>query len=143
MAYLILPPALLEVYRAKFGHAAATVSRFEQEALRRFLAAGSYSRHLRRVGHLYRARRDALVSALRDWGEVRGHEAGLHLLFTLPGREEGDLVARAAGAGFRVRGLGEYCQKTRPLPGTLVLGFAGLPEEEAAEAVERLRKAFQ
>lgn len=143
VAYLILPPALLEVYRAKFGHAAATVSRFEQEALRRFLAAGSYSRHLRRVGHLYRARRDALVSALRGWGEVRGHEAGLHLLFTLPGREEGDLVARAAGAGFRVRGLGEYCQKARPLPGTLVLGFAGLPEEEAAEAVRRLRVAFQ
>ena len=27
MAYLILPPALQEVYRAKFGHAAATVSR--------------------------------------------------------------------------------------------------------------------
>ena len=33
VAYLILPPQLLEVYRAKFGHASATVSRFEQEAL--------------------------------------------------------------------------------------------------------------
>ena len=139
MAYLILPPALLEVYRAKFGHAAATVSRLEQEALRRFLASGAYSRHLRRVGNLYRRRRDALVSRLEPWGEVRGAEAGLHLLFTLPGREEKELVAQAARAGYRVRGLGEYCLKARPIPGTLVLGFAGLAEEKAEETVERLR----
>ncbi len=139
MAYLILPPALLEVYRAKFGHAAATVSRLEQEALRRFLASGAYSRHLRRVGNLYRRRRDALVSRLEPWGEVRGAEAGLHLLFTLPGREEKELVAQAARAGYRVRGLGEYCLKARPMPGTLVLGFAGLAEEKVEETVERLR----
>ncbi len=143
VAYLILPPALVEVYQAKFGHAAATVSRFEQEALRRFLASGAYSRHLRRVGNLYRRRRDALVSALADWGEIRGADAGLHLLFTLPGREERELVERAAGAGFRVRGLGEYCLQARPRPGTLVLGFAGLPEQEAPQAVAALRRAFE
>jgi len=142
-AYLILPPELLEIYRARFGHAAATVSRFEQEALRRFLVSGGYSRHLRRVGNLYRRRRGALVAALAGWGEVRGAEAGLHLLFTLPGREETDLVERAAGAGFRVRGLSEYAMAARPLPGTLVLGFAGLPEGEAARAVGALRRAFE
>ena len=91
------------------------------------------------MGNLYRRRRDALVSRLEPWGEVRGAEAGLHLLFTLPGREEKELVAQAARAGYRVRGLGEYCLKARPMPGTLVLGFAGLAEEKAEEAVERLR----
>lgn len=139
MAYLILPPALLEVYRFKFGHAAATVSRLEQEALGRFISSGAYSRHLRRVGNLYRRRRDALVAQLEPWGQVRGAEAGLHLLFTLPGREERELVDKAARAGYRVRGLSEYCLETPPLPGTLVLGFAGLEEEKAAEAVGRLR----
>lgn len=142
VAYLILPPALAERYQAKFGHAAATVSRFEQETLRRFLASGAYSRHLRRVGGLYRARRDALVSALESWGEVRGADAGLHLLFTLPGREERELVERAAAAGFRIRGLSEYCLRTTPRPGTLVLGFAGLPAEQAQAAVEALRQAM-
>ena len=143
VAYLILPPQLLEVYRAKFGHASATVSRFEQEALYRFLSSGAYSRHLRRVGNLYRKRRDALCSALAGWGEIRGADGGLHLLFTLPGREESDLVARAAKAGYRVRGLGEYGTGRSPLPGTLVLGFAGLPEEKAEKAVGELRKAFE
>ncbi len=142
VAYLILPLALLKVYREKFGHAAATVSRFEQEALRKFLVSGAYSRHLRRVGNLYRRRRDALVNALEGWGEVRGAEAGLHLLFTLPGREEADLIRRAAQAGYRVRGLEEYCRQEKALPGTLVLGFAGLPAEAAEGAAKDLRRAF-
>lgn len=142
VAYLILPPALLEEYHQRFGHAACTVSRFEQEALRRFLVTGCYSRHLRRVGSLYRQRRDALVSALEDWGEVRGAEAGLHLMFTLPGRDDRELVKQAAQAGCRVRGLSEYCVQTVPRPGTLVLGFAGLPVERAADAVTKLRRIF-
>ncbi len=143
VAYLILPPDLLKAYRLRLGHAAATVSRFEQETLYRFLRSGGYSRHLRRMGNLYRKRRDALVAELEPWGEIRGAEAGLHLLFTLPGREEKELVARAARAGYRVRGLGEYCRDVRPRPGTLVLGFAGLPQEEAPAAVAALRRAFE
>ena len=143
VAYLILPQSLLEVYREKFGHAACTVSRFEQEALRRFLRAGSYSRHLRRVGNLYRQRRAALAEALESWGEVRGAEAGLHLLFTLPGRDDRELVEQAARAGYRVRGLSEYCIRVKPRPGTLVLGFAGLPAREAAAAAADLRRAFR
>lgn len=142
VAYLILPPELLEVYHEKFRHASATVSRFEQEALCRFLTSGAYGRHLRRAGNLYRRRRDALCAALKGWGEVRGAEAGLHLLFTLPGREEADLAERAAKAGYRVRGLGEYCVGGDPLPGTLVLGFAGLPEERAGRATGELKRVF-
>ena len=143
VAYLILPPELLESYHRKFGHASATVSRFEQEALCRFLTSGAYGRHLRRVGNLYRRRRNALCAALEGWGDIRGADGGLHLLFTLPGREEKDLVSQAARAGYRVRGLEEFCVGEDPLPGTLVLGFAGLEEERAEKAVEDLRKAFE
>lgn len=144
IAYLILPPQLLDRYHAKLGHANATVSRFEQETLCRFLTSGAYGRHLRRAGNLYRKRRDALVRALEGWGEIRGADGGLHLLFTLPGREERDLVDRAAKAGYQVRGLGEYCGASTldPLPGTLLLGFAGLPEGKAEKAVADLREAF-
>ena len=54
-----------------------------------------------------------------------------------------ELVERAARAGVRVRGLGEYCLQAPPRPGTLVLGFAGLPEQEAPQAVAALRRAFE
>lgn len=143
VAYLILPPALVERYQEKFGHAAATVSRFEQETLRRFLASGAYSRHLRRVGNLYRSRRDALVTELERRGQVQGADAGLHLLFTLPDREERDMVSGAKQVGFRVRGLSEFCRNVLPSSGTLVLGFAALPAEEAKDAVAALRRGIE
>ena len=144
-AYLILPETLLEVYKARFAHGASTVSRFEQRVLCRFLSSGQYGRHLRRAGSLYRARCAALTAALRDAfpeGRISGAGAGLHLLLTLPGRNEADLAARAAAAGYRVRTLGEYCRGPSPLPGSLVLGFAGLDTAAAPEAVGDLARAF-
>ena len=144
-AYLILPEALLEVYKARFAHGASTVSRFEQQVLCRFLSSGQYGRHLRRAGSLYRARCAALTAALKDafpQGRVSGAGAGLHLLLSLPGRDERELAARAAAAGYRVRTLGEYCRGTSPLPGSLVLGFAGLDVSAAPRAVADLARAF-
>lgn len=144
-AYLILPEALLDVYKARFAHGASTVSRFEQQVLCRFLSSGQYGRHLRRAGSLYRARCAALTAALKDafpQGRASGAGAGLHLLLTLPGRDESDLAARAAAAGYRVRTLGEYCRGTSPLPGSLVLGFAGLDVSAAPRAVADLARAF-
>lgn len=144
-AYLILPESLLDVYKARFAHGASTVSRFEQQVLCRFLSSGQYGRHLRRAGSLYRARCAALTAALKDafpQGRVSGAGAGLHLLLTLPGRDENELAARAAAAGYRVRTLGEYCRGTSPMPGSLVLGFAGLDVSTAPRAVADLARAF-
>jgi len=144
-AYLILPPPLLEEYRRRFLPGAATVSRYEQQVLCRFLTSGQYGRHLRRVSNLYRQRCAALTAALESafpQGRVTGNDAGLHLLLTLPGADEGELVRRAGAAGYRLHSLGEYCRGRSPRPGTLVLGFAGLDAAAAPEAVERLRRAF-
>ena len=144
VAYLILPPALLERYRRDFPLAASTVSRFEQEALRRFLVQGLYARHLRRAGNLYRKKNVLLTQALSaiPGAELSGAQAGLHFLLTLPGRAEGDLVKLAADRGVRVHPLSQYCHKVPPLPSTLVLGYAGLTEEELPRAAERLIAAY-
>ena len=144
-AYLILPESLLPAYREKFAHGASTVSRFEQWVLSRFLSSGQYARHLRRVGNLYRARCAALTAALEEAfpeGRVTGNDAGLHLLFTLTGREDEQMVKAAAGAGYAVHALSEYCHGPSPLPGTLVLGFAGLDEGRAQSAVNDLKRAI-
>ena len=52
------------------------------------LAGGDYDRHLRLVRARQRARRDAVLAALREHlpsARVEGVAAGLHLLLTLPG----------------------------------------------------------
>lgn len=145
VAYLILPPRLLERYYAIFPRASCTVSRFEQEALRRFLTQGSYTAHLRRMNNLYRRRLATVSTLLSDAfpdGVIFGSEAGLHFLFALPRFSEAELKSRAREQGIDVHGLSEYCRNDCPVPSTLVLGFAGLEETAAASAVERLKTAW-
>ena len=40
IAYLVLPPSLLPVYRQRFSQQSSTVSRFEQHTLWRFIQEG-------------------------------------------------------------------------------------------------------
>ena len=143
-AYMILPPALLSRYRAEFPSLASTVSRFEQESLRRFVVQGLYARHLRRVSNLYRRKCAILTDALSaiPGAVLSGHHAGLHFLLTVPGRTEEELVTAAAARSIRIHPLSQYCHSAPPLPSTVVLGFAGLTEEELAEAARELCAAF-
>lgn len=146
VAYLVLPAPLLPLYRDKLGWAASTVSRFEQQTLRRFLAEGLFARHLRRMNNLYRRKQQALTEALvraLPGARVSGSQAGLHFLLTVPGRSEEALVRAAAAAGIRVRGLSEYARAAAVPPATVVLGFAGLRQEEIAAAAAALAAAWK
>ncbi|MCI8916163.1 MAG: PLP-dependent aminotransferase family protein [Oscillospiraceae bacterium] len=145
VAYMILPPALLERFRATFSHGACTVSRFEQESLRRFLVQGLYGRHLRRAGNLYRKKCALFAGALAGipGAVLSGADAGLHFLLTLPRYSEEELVARAAEKSIRVHPLSRYCHAVPPQPSTVVLGFAGLTEGEIGRAAELLREAWK
>ncbi len=144
VAYMILPPALLERYHRTFSHGACTVSRFEQESLRRFLVQGLYGRHLRRTGNLYRRKCALFTGALSDIPgvAVSGAEAGLHFLAALPRFSEAELVARAAEKSVGIHPLSRYCHNVPPRPSTVVLGFAGLTEQELAEAAALLKDAW-
>ena len=145
VAYLILPPLLLERYYRMFPRASCTVSRFEQEALRRFLSQGGYTAHLRRMNNLYRRRLSSVTAALSNAfsdASISGAEAGLHFLFTLPRFSEEELRARAANHGVLVHGLSEYCREACPHPSTLVLGFAGLDETAVHGAIRQLKTAW-
>ena len=145
VAFVILPPALLERWQAEFSHSSCTVSRFEQEALRRFLVQGLYSRHLRRSVNLYRRKCAVFSDALSTIGGVTlsGQQAGLHFLLTLPRFPESELVQRAAAQGIRVHPLSRYCHSVPPLPSTVVVGFAGLSEPELEQAAKLLKTAYE
>ncbi len=144
VAFVILPPALLKRWLEEFSHSACTVSRFEQESLRRFLVQGLYSRHLRRSVNLYRRKCAVFFQALSRIGgaALSGQQAGLHFLLTLPTLSETELVERAAKQGVRVYPLSRYCHSAAPLPSTVVIGFAGLTEEELEQAAELLKIAY-
>lgn len=57
IAYLCLPPRLMERLRTQLGFYACAVPSFEQFTLARFIASGDYERHLNRLRKRFREKR--------------------------------------------------------------------------------------
>ena len=150
IACMVLPPRLLERYRAVFGSYANTVSRFEQQTLRRFLTEGYFVRHLARLRLAYKGRMERLAAALeeafgRERITLRGRHTGLHLLLTLAdGPGEAAMVARAAEQGVRLRGLSEYYMERREAcpADTVILGYASLDDGDIPSLAAALGRAW-
>ena len=119
-------------------------------ALADLLRGGVVDRHLRRTRRRYRARRDALLSALaRELPAVRpgGVAAGLHVVAWLPGDGaesawlEGELTRNAAARGVAMHALHADCTVAAPRPGALLLGYALLAEPALGRAAALLGAA--
>ncbi len=114
-----------------------------QLALAHLLAHGDIDRHTRLTRKRHRARRDALLTALREGVPqvcVQGVAAGLHLLITLP-RLNGeitdtDLAERLAHAGVLTHPLSWH--RRSPGPPGLVLGYAAHTPDRLREAARRI-----
>ena len=145
LAYMVLPPALLDRFQAVFGRQQTTVSRYEQTVMARFLDEGFYGRYLRRVGMLYRARREALLSALQtiDGVSISGAGGGTHFLLTNPRWSESALLEKAAARGLRLVGLSSLCRTVPARESTLIVGYGGLPTARVPEVVRTLRQAWE
>lgn len=148
VGYMVLPEELLEIYNSRMRFYSSTVSRIDQEILRRFISEGYYERHLNRMRAVYRNKHDRLLAelkALEAEFEIRGEFAGIHVLLThRRGICEAELVRRAAENGIRVYGLsGCYIEgEHMPESFTVILGYANLTEEEIAAGTAALKAAW-
>lgn len=151
IACMVLPLELLERYRTAFGSYSSTVSRFEQQTLRRFLEGGYFTRHLARMRGAYKARMERLAAALEDaFGRenllLKGRHTGLHLLLSLPGGPgEAAMAASALEGGVKVKGLSEYYMERKELcpENSVILGYASLRDEDIPALVEALKRAWR
>ena len=149
VGYLVLPPSLLERYEERGRFYSSTVSRVDQRILAMFIGGGYFERHLNRMRAQYKGKHDLLIRLLKEFGReytVSGENAGVHVLVHLPrGLSEAEAVQRAKEDGVRVYGLERYCIGAAADPaqgGTVLLGYAGLSEEEIAEAAAILKKCW-
>ena len=85
ISYMVLPPALMRMFRRKLGFYGCTVPSFEQYTLARFLNRGYFEKHINRMRKFYRARRNRVIDALEhspmaDRFTILEKDAGLHCL---------------------------------------------------------------
>ena len=147
IGYLVLPPALVGLYREKLGFYACTVPAIEQHTLALFLSEGYFESHLNRMRVFYRGRRDRVLEAVQDSplaGRCRPlrEEAGLHFLLELdtdvPDRE---LARRGEEAGLRLSFLTDYQRQEGSAPAhTLVVHYPALAPEGLGRGLEALAR---
>jgi GntR family transcriptional regulator / MocR family aminotransferase len=119
----------------------------DQFAFATFVESGSLDRHRRTSRQRYRARRDALIQAIRSRlpaCRVSGIAAGLHLLLHLPAGADGEAVAaEAAARGVPVWNLDTCRSLATPANPALVIGYGNLADGAAGDAVGLLAAAVE
>ena len=131
ISYMVLPPSLLPLFRARYGGYSSTVSGFEQAVLREFMTSGHFETHVNRMRIYYRARRQCLVDALSPLMpmlDVLGEPAGHHLTLRVKnGMDEKALTEAARDRGVRVYPVSPYFIGPPPAEygATVLLGFGG------------------
>ena len=118
-----------------------------QEALAAFITEGHLARHVRRMRRVYGARREVLLSGLREefgrWLEPVPSVAGLHLAALVKGSVDVAGVVESA----RERAVGVYSmERFRVGKGGgvsgLVFGYGGLDEGGIRAGLAQLRRVF-
>jgi GntR family transcriptional regulator/MocR family aminotransferase len=148
VGWLVAPPALARQLEAAKALADTGTATLEQHALADFIREGHLERHVRRMRARLAARRAALIEAsaaeLGERAELRGADAGLHVLLRLAELRASDV--RALREACRRRGVGVYpaapFYARPPRHAEVLLGYGSLGEEAIREGVRRLRRAL-
>ncbi|MGB0387347.1 MAG: PLP-dependent aminotransferase family protein [Ardenticatenaceae bacterium] len=143
LGYMIVPPPLIEAFRALRAHADRGNALLEQVALTQFIAQGHFARHIRRMRSLYEQRQAVLVDAVKRYLDglllVEPNDTGLHLVGRLPEGVDDQLISRKLLAqGIDARALSSYT--ITPLSNSgLLLGYTAIPAAEIVAAVKQMK----
>ena len=144
LGWLLVPRALTGAVLEDKRLSSRGAPALDQLALATLLESGRYDRHVRRMGQVYRRRRDVLARAVTDHApglRLVGLEAGCHAVLELPeGVTEQDVERAALHRSVRVHGLSRY-RVDAPrageanVPAALVLGFGNVIEERIVRGI--------
>lgn len=142
VAYAVVPPALASIFARARAQLDGHTNVLTQAALADFVAEGHFGAHLRRMRHVYRARRDALLDELAKRvgtrATYRAPEGGFHVALSVA-RGDRELVRRGAAEGLDLVPLSRTWLGASPAPG-LLLGYTALTPREIRDGVRRLAR---
>jgi GntR family transcriptional regulator / MocR family aminotransferase len=153
LAYMVLPPELMDRYADDLGFYSCTVSSVQQVTLARLLESGDYERYVSRMRKRARERRDALVDALLSMpaaGRMRIEEAdsGLHFVLAAESdRGESDIAKDLLAQGLRVAPLSDFTALAANAPQVdglrrFVIQYDALDARAAPEAAALIASAL-
>lgn len=142
IAYLVVPPRLVNVFARAKWLADRQSPLLEQYVLADFINEGHLERHIRRMKALYDGRRQAIVRSLityfGDRVTILGENAGMHLMVRLSTNlSDRIIIERAAGVGVGLVSARQYYLESVST-GEFILGYADLNAAEIEIGVQKL-----
>lgn len=149
IGYLVVPPALQEVFAKAKQLADRHSPLMEQEALASLIENGAYESHVRRMRRVNGERRYALLGALKqDFSDriaIDGADAGLHIVLRfadLPRSCEAALIEQARLAGVGLHPLSALYDPavpdTLPDQAGFIIGYSALDAGRIAHGIRIL-----
>ena len=148
ISYMVLPEALIKLYRERLSFYICPVPMAQQKCLDLFIGRGHFERHLNKMRNIYKRKRELLVAAIESSLkniDVLGANAGLHMLLRVNnGMTEEELVDSAARKGLKVCGISRYYLSPEGgrFEPVVLLGYAAVTEIQIAEAVALFKEAW-
>jgi GntR family transcriptional regulator/MocR family aminotransferase len=141
LGYLVVPQGLIDVFASARHFADFHSPYLEQAVMTDFIVEGHFERHIRRMRAIYHERQVLLVNLARErlggLLDVRPADAGMTVVGWLGGGLDDVATARAAErAGVHVLPVSPLA--IRPLPPALLLGYAGVRDDEIRDGVNKL-----
>ncbi len=145
LAYLVLPPALIEAFTLARTVQDGHTTQWTQAVTAAFIEDGHFAAHLRQMRQLYRSRRDLLREELTKrtdgWLDILPTSGGLKMAVHLPAGKEAWYSRRAAQAGVATPGLSKLYLGP-PRDGWL-LGFSALDNAAIRHGALQLARAAE
>ena len=146
LGYVIVPPALVDLFIRARLLAGRASPRIDQEVIADFIEEGFLDRHIRRMRSVYRERQEALLDAGRKYldGLLRmpPSHAGMHVVGWLIGLNDETASRAARKFDIHVNPLSRYCADVRQ-PDGLIMGYAALNPRQIRTGAETLARALE
>ncbi|QDL53708.1 PLP-dependent aminotransferase family protein [Rhodoferax aquaticus] len=151
VGYVVTPPNLAGAVSQLVAHASLRGRTAEQMVLAEFMRSGQLNLHLRRMRRVYRARRNALLTALHqhldDVCTIHGESAGMHLAlcFKDPRTAAAQVSLAALRAGVAAPALSSHATSDG-VPAQwngLVLGYAQVDAAHMQPLVQTLASVIR
>jgi GntR family transcriptional regulator/MocR family aminotransferase len=145
LGYLIVPGALVDLFRATQVLVDRIAPSLEHATLAEFIEEGHFTRHVRRMRAVYEERQDALVRGIRreldGVADATPAETGMHLVAWLRDRrlDAARISQQARDVGIEAAPLSIYAVKAA-VPPALLLGFAPVKPADMPPALRTLRR---
>lgn len=147
LAYLVLPPELIDSFRAArhgiAGHAGVTA----QKALADFITTGQFATHIKSMRVAYGERQSALLDVvsrhLDGVMSTRAHDTGLHTVGQFSATiDDLAVVTKLRANGVGANALSGYAASASNAVSGLVMGYAGWPQAQLDRAVATIAKTL-